>query len=676
MPALLDRDVKYLKGVGPKRSELFGKLGIKSVRDLIYHLPRDYTDFSNTVSIAEAVWDEYNAIEAEVVYRERPAMIRRGMTIFKVLVTDGADDMTVIIYNSKFLYESLEIGKSYVFFGKVAGTLTRKEMSSPRILSSSAGDKLQPIYPLTAGLSQNVLRVCLKNALSEITPEETEILPEDVLKECKLMPETAALKAVHFPKTREEAAPARRRLAFDELLVLRLGMIEIREHSRRSTAYSFENSDIAPFLAALPFKLTGAQQRAISECAEDMKQRSPMNRLILGDVGSGKTAVAAACCYIAVKNSAQAVMMAPTEILASQHFEALKSFLEPSGVRVGLLTGSTGKKRKQEICEAAASGDIDVLVGTHALFRDGIEYNRLGLVITDEQHRFGVEQRAKLSGKGNNPHKLVMSATPIPRTLALMIYGELDISVLDELPAGRQKVDTYAVTGKLRERAYAYARKELDNGGQAYVVCPAVEESTSDLKNVADYAAELENGEFRGYRIGVLHGKLASPKKEQVMKKFKDHELDVLVCTTVVEVGVDVPNASVMIVENADRFGLSQLHQLRGRVGRGQRRSFCILITDNVTEESKKRLRVLSSTSSGFEISEADLEIRGPGDFFGSAQHGLPPLKIADLAADKELVKQAQETSEKLKDRLYGPECEILRNRVYKLYESDRAEMS
>lgn len=671
MSSRLDESVMYLKGVGPKKAELFEKLGIKTIRDLIFHLPRQYLDLTSPVPIASAILEEPNVVEAEIVKKERPAMIRRGMTLYRLLATDGTDDMSVVIYNSQYLFDSLKIGEKYILYGKITGNLTRKEMSSPTVLKSSSADKILPIYPLTAGLTQNILRSCVKIALSLIIPGEVEFLPEDILLRAGFISESEALKAIHFPKSREEVVPARRRLSFDELLTLRLGMSAMRERARSSTTFSMKNADISGFVSALPFSLTGAQNRAIAECSADMQKTVPMNRLILGDVGSGKTAVAAACCYIAAKNGAQAVMMAPTEILAAQHYASLKGFLEPSGIKIGLLTGSLSKKQKTAVYEEIKSGGLDVIVGTHALLQSGAEYSRLGLVITDEQHRFGVAQRAALAEKGENPHRLVMSATPIPRTLALMIYGELDISVLDELPAGRKKIETYAVTGKLRSRACAFIRKELDSGGQAYIVCPAVEEGEGEMKNVSDYAKELSAGEFKGYRLGVLHGKLPSAKKEEVMRAFKDRELDILVCTTVVEVGVDVPNASVMMVENADRFGLSQLHQLRGRVGRGERSSYCILITDNTSEESRKRLRVLSSTSDGFEISEADLELRGPGDFFGSAQHGLPPLKIADLAADRDIVKAAQDAAEIIYDtgRINLPGCAALRSRVEKLFE-------
>ena len=671
MSCKLDESVMYLKGVGPKRAELFEKLGIKTVRDLIYHLPRSYTDYSSPVPILSTEIGEVNVVEAEVVKKSRPAMIRKGMTLYKLLVTDGTDDMSVVIFNSQYMFDSLKEGEKYLLCGKITADGKRREMSSPNILSSAAEDKIRPIYPLTAGLTQSAVTNAVKNALGYALPADLEILPPDILKKTGLMSEIDALKLIHFPKSLKDADPARRRLAFDELLILRLGMTELRERTRKLSTFSMPKADMSGFINSLPFRLTGAQGRAIAECLEDMKMPTPMNRLILGDVGSGKTAVAAACCYNAAKNGAQAVMMAPTEILAAQHFESLKGFLEPSGVKVGLLTGSLTKKQKAEIYSAAASGALDVIVGTHAVFQEGIEYSRLGLVITDEQHRFGVAQRSALAKKGENPHRLVMSATPIPRTLALMIYGELDISVLDELPAGRKRIETYAVTGKLRSRAFAFVKKELDRGGQAYIVCPAIEEGAANMKNVSEYAEEIASGEFKGYRIGVLHGQMPAAKKDAVMKQFKDHGLDILVCTTVIEVGVDVPNATVMVIENADRYGLSQLHQLRGRVGRGERQSYCILITDNLSDESRKRMKVLSSTPDGFEISEADLELRGPGDFFGSAQHGLPPLKIADLASDGELIKLAQKTADSLTDtgRITLPGCEPLRRRVGSLFE-------
>lgn len=638
-------DVKYLKGVGPAKAQLLLKLNITTVGGLLNHYPANYLDISSPVSIEDAVLDETNIIAATVVSKKPPAMIRKGMTIYKLTVTDGVSDMQVTIYNSKYLFDSLKIGESYILCGKVTGNFTLREMSSPQVLKLSS-DSILPIYPLTEGINQRFMRDTMKKAL-ETVDKSYETLDNATLENLGLVSVRDALFGIHFPKSQSDIALARRRLAFDELLTLQLGMKYLREKNRQSTGYVMKPLSIDDYYRALPYDLTGAQKRAISECLSDMREQTPMNRLILGDVGSGKTAVAAACCYFAAKNGTQSVLMAPTEILANQHYDTLCEYLAPLGVKVALLTGSLTAKAKAQMRDQIRAGDYDVIVGTHALFQQSTEFNNLGLVITDEQHRFGVDQRARLADKGNNPHKLVMSATPIPRTLALMIYGELDISFLDELPKGRKKIETYAVTGKLRQRAYSFIKDRIAEGRQAYIVCPAIEE-TLDEKSVLEYAKHISENEFKNYRIGVLHGKMPADKKESVMQAFKNDDYDILVATTVVEVGVDVANAAVMMIEDADRFGLSQLHQLRGRVGRSEHQSYCILVTDNVTEQSKKRLKILSSTSDGFAISEADLEMRGPGDFFGNAQHGLPRLKIADLAADSQLLRLAQETAEKI----------------------------
>lgn len=638
-------NVKYLKGVGPAKAQLLSKLNITTVGGLLNHYPVNYLDISSPVSIEDAVLDETNIIAATVVSKKPPAMIRKGMTIYKLTVTDGVSDMQVTIYNSKYLFDSLKIGESYILCGKVTGNFTLREMSSPQVLKLSS-DSILPIYPLTEGINQRFMRDTMKKAL-ETVDKSYETLDNATLENLGLVSVRDALFGIHFPKSQSDIALARRRLAFDELLTLQLGMKYLREKNRQSTGYVMKPLSIDDYYRALPYDLTGAQKRAISECLSDMREQTPMNRLILGDVGSGKTAVAAACCYFAAKNGAQSVLMAPTEILANQHYDTLCEYLTPLGVKVALLTGSLTAKAKTQMRDQIKAGDYDVIVGTHALFQQSTEFNNLGLVITDEQHRFGVDQRARLADKGNNPHKLVMSATPIPRTLALMIYGELDISFLDELPKGRKKIETYAVTGKLRQRAYSFIKDRIAEGRQAYIVCPAIEE-TLDEKSVLEYAKHISENEFKNYRIGVLHGKMPADKKESVMQAFKNGDYDILVATTVVEVGVDVANAAMMMIEDADRFGLSQLHQLRGRVGRSEHQSYCILVTDNVTEQSKKRLKILSSTSDGFAISEADLEMRGPGDFFGNAQHGLPRLKIADLAADSQLLRLAQETAEKI----------------------------
>lgn len=669
----LDDSITYLSGVGPKRAELFNKLGVRTVKDLLYHLPRSYMDFTSPVSINEAALDEYSVIRCKAVKKRSPDLIRKNMKIFRILFTDDEADVTAVIFNSVYLYNQIKEGKWYYLYGRLTGNLTTKEISSPIIFEADSEDKIQPIYPLTQGLSVGIIRRCMKNALMQLENESCETLSRDFIEKNGFMGADAALNAIHFPKSMDDAASARRRLAFDELLVLQLGMLSLKEKNRRLTPYPLKEIPLDKYYEALPFELTGAQRRSIGECISDMTENTPMNRLILGDVGSGKTAVAAALCYFTFLNGCQSCIMAPTEILADQHYATFCRFLEPLGVKIALLKGSMSQRKKADVKEALKNGDFDIAIGTHALLQQSTEFKNLALVITDEQHRFGVQQRKMLVNKGNNPHRLVMSATPIPRTLALMIYGELDISLLDEMPKGRKKILTYAVTGKLRSRAYNFVKDRLDEGRQAYIICPAIEESQADIKNVTDYAKSLSENGFGSYNIGVLHGQMRSDAKEKIMRDFQNGRTDILVATTVVEVGVDVPNAAVMLIENADRFGLSQLHQLRGRVGRGEYQSYCILIADNAGETSRKRLKALSNSSDGFEISEMDLEIRGPGDFFGSAQHGLPRLKIADLAADADLIRLARAEAEKMYSTGYlkSSDGARLSGAVKRLFESD-----
>ncbi len=669
----LDDSITYLSGVGPKRAELFNKLGVRTVKDLLYHLPRSYMDFTSPVSINEAALDEYSVIRCKAVKKRSPDLIRKNMKIFRILFTDDEADVTAVIFNSVYLYNQIKEGKWYYLYGRLTGNLTTKEISSPIIFEADSEDKIQPIYPLTQGLSVGIIRRCMKNALMQLENESCETLSRDFIEKNGFMGADAALHAIHFPKSMDDAASARRRLAFDELLVLQLGMLSLKEKNRRLTPYPLKEIPLDKYYEALPFELTGAQRRSIGECISDMTENTPMNRLILGDVGSGKTAVAAALCYFTFLNGCQSCIMAPTEILADQHYATFCRFLEPLGVKIALLKGSMSQRKKADVKEALKNGDFDIAIGTHALLQQSTEFKNLALVITDEQHRFGVQQRKMLVNKGNNPHRLVMSATPIPRTLALMIYGELDISLLDEMPKGRKKILTYAVTGKLRSRAYNFVKDRLDEGRQAYIICPAIEDSQADIKNVTDYAKSLSENGFGSYNIGVLHGQMRSDAKEKIMRDFQNGRTDILVATTVVEVGVDVPNAAVMLIENADRFGLSQLHQLRGRVGRGEYQSYCILIADNAGETSRKRLKALSNSSDGFEISEMDLEIRGPGDFFGSAQHGLPRLKIADLAADADLIRLARAEAEKMYSTGYlkSSDGARLSGAVKRLFESD-----
>lgn len=664
----LFKPVRYLKGVGEKKSVYYEKLGIKTVYDLLYHLPRNYVDFSCPVSPPEAQNNENAVFRGTIVKKMPEQYIRKGLSIFKAVATDGTYDFIIIIYNNVYGFRALKEGTEYCFYGKVSGTPLRREISSPRIIKADS-EPLQPVYPLTTGITSGAILTNMRQAIAILESQPFDSMPTNILIENDLMSLPHALKCIHFPKNTEEAEKARRRLAFDELLILQLGLLTLKKHEREKTSLIMKNVDMSEFYDTLPFEPTNAQKRSVDEIISDLQSEYPMNRLLQGDVGSGKTAVAAAACYFTYKNGYQSAVMAPTEILAVQHYNTMKKFLEPLGINVALLTGSMTAKQKREVKEKLQNGEASVAVGTHAIIQKDVEFFNLGLVITDEQHRFGVAQRAALADKGNSPHKLVMSATPIPRTLALIIYGDLDISIIDEMPKGRQPIKTYAVTDKMRTRVYNFLKNEIDNGSQGYIVCPMIEDSESDLQAVKSYADNIRKNEFSDYEVGLLHGKMKADEKNQIMEKFKNGEIEVLVCTTVVEVGVDVPNATIMLIENAERFGLSQLHQLRGRVGRGSKQSHCILITNNTGEECIKRMKIMSSTSDGFKISEEDLKLRGPGDFFGNRQHGLPPLKIADIAADMKLMdltkKIAQEITSKdpeLKSREYsGLKLEVIR---------------
>lgn len=674
LPKQMENEITYLKGVGPKRAECYNKLGINTVFDLLNHFPRSYLDFSHPLTIEEASKnnEEAHAIKGTVVKKLPEARIKKGLSIYKAIFTDDQTDLTIVIYNSEFSFRQLEVGKEYILYGKITGNLIRHEITNPLVLPIDFPDKIQPVYSLTEGLSQNLLRQAIHNALLAFNNEIYEPMPKKIMQKYGLCSLNYAMENIHFPKDFHSCEIAKKRLVFDELLILQLGMYILKNRTENSTGCQMQQQSLSEFYNALPFELTDCQKKAIKDCAADMCKNYPMNRLVQGDVGSGKTAVAAGAAFFAYQNGFQTAIMAPTEILATQHYQTLSEFLEPLGVKVALLTGSLTPKQKRILKEQIANGEYNVVAGTHALVQQTTEFKNLGLVITDEQHRFGVEQRQALATKGKNPHKLVMSATPIPRTLAMMIYGDLDHSILNELPKGRQPVETYAVTGKLRKRAFGFVKDRLNEGRQGYIVCPMIDENEMDLQDVKSYAKKLSEEDFKDYKVGLLHGKLTAVEKDKIMTDFKSHKIDLLVSTTVIEVGVDVPNAVIIVIENADRFGLSQLHQLRGRVGRGKFHSYCILITDNVNEESRKRLKILSKISDGFKISEEDLKLRGPGDFFGNRQHGLPPLKIANMSSDYEVLKLVQKVADEIVSndpKLSNPENRELKQLAMKLFE-------
>ena len=665
-------DIRYLKGVGEKRAELFSKLGINSVGDLLDFYPRMYEDWSRVKKIAETKVGETACVRGFITTTPYGANIRKGLTVYKSGISDGEEIMELTIFNNKYAAEALKEGEEYVFFGKVGGNLYKREMTNPAFAAAEGGDRIRPIYSSTQSLSTKIIEKTVRTALDAVKSSVKESLPDELRQKYKLSSLIFALENVHFPQSEKNLAVARRRLIFEELFVLQLGLLLLRSRSKKQSGNVIKEDKTGEFSALLPFTMTGAQQRAVREAVEDMKKDVPMNRLVQGDVGSGKTAVAAALIYNAAKNGFQSALMAPTEILATQHYQTLSKFFEKTDMKVALLTGSLRKKQKEEIKEKLKNGEIDLLVGTHAIIQSDVEFYNLGFAVTDEQHRFGVAQRGNLSKKGTEPHLLVMSATPIPRTLALMIYGDLDVSVLDELPPGRQKVDTFFVDYEKHERAMNYVKKHLDRGLQGYIVCPLVEGEESELTAATSFYENLKNKEFSGYTVGLLHGKMKPREKEEVMKSFASGETQLLIATTVIEVGVDVPNAVIMVIENAEMFGLSQLHQLRGRVGRGKEKSTCILVSDAQNEEAQTRLKVMCKTSDGFKIADEDLRLRGPGDFFGSRQHGLPKMKIANLLTDMQTLKEAQAEAKNVLSadpKLKKKENEFLRKAVINLYE-------
>lgn len=652
----LQTDIRYLKGVGESRAALYQKLGIETVEDLLYHIPRRYIDLTRPTPLAAAVPGQKCAVRSLLAAKGREQRIRRGLSLFKLTAVDGPVTLHITFFNAKYTVEALREGEEYIFYGTVTGGFYSRQMDSPQVFRPEEAGTLLPVYSLTQGLSNKMVSRQVTEALNRVEQLPDPLEGSGLPQQYGLLSYSQALHAVHFPPDWQAIETGRNRMVFDELLCLSLCFARMREGRHRLHVPPMRMQPLTEYYRALPYELTGAQQRAIAEAMSDMCSGTPMNRLVQGDVGSGKTAVAAALCYFAHQNGAQSTLMAPTEILAQQHYNSLAPLLGSLGMQVALLTGSLSPKKKEALKAALAAGEIDLCIGTHALLTDDTAFANLGLVVTDEQHRFGVQQRAALRQKGKDAHVLVMSATPIPRTLAMIVYGDLEISVIDELPAGRRPIRTYLIDSTIRQRAFGYIKKHLDEGYQAYLVCPAVQSEDEDtaaasLKSAVEYAEELAHGAFGDYRVGLLHGKMRPAQKEKVMAEFAAGEIQLLVATTVVEVGVDVPNAVIMMVENAERFGLSQLHQLRGRVGRGQVQSHCILLSDTENPDTLERLRVLCGTNDGFKIAEEDLKQRGPGDFFGERQHGLPEMKIADLAADSRLLQKAREAADALTER-------------------------
>jgi len=640
----INTDIRYLKGVGEKRAAGYQKLRIKTVGDLLYHFPRDYLDFSAPLPISEAPLQELCAVKARLVSKGNEQRIRAGLSVFKLLAEDDSGNMQVTLFNTKYTVAGMEPDREYFFYGRMEGTLLRREMTAPTIYPAAAEHSILPIYPQTAGITSRMIGRHIAEALEQL-PVLTDPLPPGLREARSLPPLDEALRAIHLPASLGAAKRARNRFIFEELLVLSLALSTLHAEQATHVIEPMLPVNLDPFYRGLPFAPTAAQLRCIKEATGDMCGATPMNRLIQGDVGSGKTLVVAACVYFSFLNGCQSAVMVPTEILAEQHFSTLSGMLGHLGVGCALLTGSTKAAEKRRILAGLGDGTIHLCIGTHALLSAGVQFAGLSLVVTDEQHRFGVAQRAKLSQKSEGCHVMVLSATPIPRTLSLIIYGDLRLSTIDELPPGRQPVATYVISGSKRARALNFIKRALDQGQQAYIVCPLIEQGEADtgLKPAADYALWLSRKDLKGYRVGLLHGRMKPGEKEAAMRRFQSGEIQVLVSTTVVEVGVDVPNATIILIENAERFGLSQLHQLRGRVGRGVHQSHCILISDYRSGVTRQRLETMKKTNDGFAVAEFDLKLRGPGDFFGYRQHGLPELKVASLADDLEVMQSAQE---------------------------------
>lgn len=670
-------DIQYIKGVGPKRAYSLRRLGINNLRDLLLHFPREFEDQSNMVNFSTGIHNQKNAFIIQVKSKGVLSRPRKGLSILKVPVTDGTLDGSLVWFNQDYLKDRFKVGEKYFVYGKYTANRFERQILNPDIkpyLEGVSTQGLTPIYRLTQGISNKEMTKIIHNSLDNYMNLFNNILPAELMDKHNLMDSIISILKMHKPSNYSEYERARRSLAYEELLVLQLGLLMLKEsNSNIAEGISFiVNDELYKFIDTLPFKLTDAQSRVVNEILENMTKPLIMNRLVQGDVGSGKTIVGIIAMYNAVLNNYQAAMMAPTEILAQQHYISIKEVLKGRDVRIELLSGSMGKKAKDEVVRRLKDGEIDIIVGTHAIIQDGVTFNNLGLTITDEQHRFGVKQRLNLVDKGINPDVLVMTATPIPRTLALILYGDLDISIIDSLPPGRQKIETYAVGTDYEDRIYEFILKQIKEGRQAYIVCPLIEENEDlDIQSAEELYNRLKVGVFKDINISLLHGKMKQREKDDIMLAFKKNETQILISTTVIEVGVNVPNSNVMLIINAERFGLAQLHQLRGRVGRGEYKSYCILINDSNSKISRERMRILQSSTDGFKISEKDLELRGPGEFFGTRQHGLPELKVANLFKDMDLLKYAQDDAFKLlsqEDFKTNPKYFNLRSRIKQLW--------
>lgn len=643
-------DIKYIKGVGEARAEGFRSLGVSTVGELLRFYPRAYEDWSKIVPISQCIIGESACIKGTVMFPVKNERVRGGMLVAKATITDGEDVIAATFFNNKYIDKMLKSGEEYLFYGKLTlGKFAAREMISPMFIKSEKSVEIRPIYPQNKTITSKIIQSAVQNALNKID-EIPDYLPDYIIKKFNLVSLDNALRNIHFPKDDTDLQNARNRLIFDELFILQLSLLTLKnDNSTVKTGNVVARDYSDEFFSVLPFTPTNAQKRAVKEAVSDMQSGKQMNRLLQGDVGSGKTAVSAAIVYNVAKSGMQSALMAPTEVLATQHFETFEKLFKGSGIRCELLTGSTKAKDKKEIKARLEKGEIDLIIGTHALIQDDVVFNKLGLVITDEQHRFGVKQRTGLCAKGENPHVYVMSATPIPRTLGLIMFGDLNVSILDELPPGRQKIETYSVNSGKRGGMFDYIRKHLDAGYQAYIVCPLVEESEA-MQGVLSAEEYFKKAQlpFKNYKLDLLHGQMSPKKKDEIMLKFKKGETQLLISTVVIEVGVDVPNAVIMVIENAERFGLSQLHQLRGRVGRGQAKSTCILVTDATSDEAMARMKIMCETTDGFKIADEDLKLRGPGDFFGTRQHGLPKLRIADILTDTKILMETQELAKEI----------------------------